>query len=370
MECLRIMNKKCIGCGCLLQVEDSSKRGYIKASLINNEWAYCERCFKLKNYQINPHEAKTEDDYLSVVSSIQNTNSLVVMVVDIFDFSGTFVSSIKRHTGQNDIILVGNKFDLIPKSVKENKVTKFMRHMANLEGFRVLDAVLVSSKTGYNLDKLMDSIDKNCKGRDTYFVGCSNVGKSSLLNAIIRKYSDVKKDVITTSTILGTTLDLIKIPYDDYFLVDTPGLINNHSALSYLDEKSIACVMPKKEIKPLVLQLNSDQSVMIGGLASFSYVFGEKNNFVFYFSNDLYIHRTKTINLERLIETQYNKLLIPVFGDTLYSDFTQSEFNIKDDNKKYDIVISGLGFICIKGNARVIIKTLKGVSVYLREAII
>ena len=109
----------------------------------------------------------------------------------------------------------------------------------------------------------------------------------------------------------------------------------------------------------------------MGGLASFDFIKGDKNSFVFYFANELYLHRTKTINKENLINTKFNDLLIPTFNDEYKSnEYEKTTFNILDDGKKYDIVISGLGFISVKGKASVSITTLKTIGVYLREAII
>lgn len=361
---------RCIGCGALIQTVDKNKHGYVKESVLNQDKdIYCERCFRLKNYSKIDNEAKDPDSYLKVIQKIAKTDSLVVSLVDVFDFSGTFISSIKRHTGQNDIILVGNKADVLPQSVKEDKIIRWMRHMANLEGFRVLDCLLVSAKSGKNIDALMDSIDKYKKGRDCYVVGCSNVGKSTLINTIIKKYTDCKRDIITTSMIPGTTLDFINIPYEENFIIDTPGLINESQMVNHVEASDLKTIMPKKEIKPTVFQLNPFQTVFLGGLAIFNFLSGEKTNFVFHFSNDLYLHRTKMENKDHILETQYNNLLKPCFKSVDYNSFVKSTFNLKDD-KKYDIVISGLGFITVKGRVTLSIETMKGIGVYLREAII
>ena len=45
------MNKKCVGCGSLLQSKYPDKDGYINEELINDA-KYCKRCFKIKFWQI------------------------------------------------------------------------------------------------------------------------------------------------------------------------------------------------------------------------------------------------------------------------------------------------------------------------------
>ena len=100
------------------------------------------------------------------------------------------------------------------------------------------------------------------------------------------------------------------------------------------------------------------------------FISGDNTTFVFYFSNDLILHRTKIENKEKLISTQIGELLTPPSKED-YERLTYytTELNFTDE-KKYDIVISGLGFICLKGNVKVKIATIKGVTVYKREAII
>ena len=74
--------------------------------------------------------------------------------------------------------------------------------------------------------------------------------------------------MITTSHFPGTTLDMIEIPLDDdKALYDTPGIINHHQMAHYLDPTELKFITPKKEIKPKVFQLNSEQTLFLGGLS-------------------------------------------------------------------------------------------------------
>ena len=52
-------------------------------------------------------------------------------------------------------------------------------------------------------------------GRNVYIVGVTNVGKSSLINALLKHYGTGDDTLITTSEFPGTTLDLIEIPLDN-----------------------------------------------------------------------------------------------------------------------------------------------------------
>ena len=50
--------------------------------------------------------------------------------------------------------------------------------------------------------------------------------------------------------------------------------------------------------------------------------------------------------------------------------YKKVNLTVPNDGKKYDIVISGLGFISVSGYAELEIETIENVGVYLREAII
>lgn len=371
------MDIRCIGCGANIQCDDEKKIGYLPFDILNTRKEsdiLCQRCFRLRNYNdIMPIEV-SEDDFLRVINKIE-PNSLILMVVDIFDFNGSFINGINRHTSSEDIIVVGNKLDLLPKSVKPNKIIKWMRHMCKEEGLKPLDATLISAKKGYNLDDLMMIIDKYRNNRNVYVVGCSNVGKSTLINSIIKKYTDNTKDVITTSKLPGTTLDLVEINLTkNYKIVDTPGIFNKHQICHSLTMKSYDKVIPSKEIKPTIYQLEERQVIFVSGLAIVTFkkslVPLIKVTFACYFSNDLLIHRTKLEKRES-IKNQIGELLIPPTETELSKlKYKKVNLTVPNDGKKYDIVISGLGFISVSGYAELEIETIENVGVYLREAII
>ena len=128
--------------------------------------------------------------------------------------------------------------------------------------------------------------------------------------------------------------------------------------------------MPKKEIRPINLQLDSKQTVFISGLARFDFLEGDKTNFTFYFSNDLLIHRTKLENASSLFDRQIGELLNPPSKEEYDNLKYYSRTLNFDGNKKYDLVLSGIGFITIKDKCKIKIETIDGVVIYTREALI
>lgn len=142
----------CIGCGAVLQSDDPQKAGYLPKSALEkakneeNTDVYCQRCFKLRHYnEIMPVDLNN-DDFLALLNSLAEKKALIVNVVDLFDFSNSLLSSLKRFVGNNDFILVGNKFDLFPKNSKQSKIKDWMRQEANRMGLYPKDIFLVSAK--------------------------------------------------------------------------------------------------------------------------------------------------------------------------------------------------------------------------------
>lgn len=363
---------RCIGCGAEIQTEDPKKLGYAPSSSLQKDEVICKRCFRLKNYNEIQDVELTDDDFIRILNGIGSTDALVVKVVDIFDFSGSWLNGLHRFVGNNKVLLVGNKADLIPKSVKKNKLIQWMRSMANDWGLHAVDVHLVSASKGIGLDELAASIEHHRDGKDVYVVGCTNVGKSTFINAMIKKYSEENKNVITTSHFPGTTLDLIQIPLDDQSdLIDTPGIINHHQMAHFVDGKGLKMITPKKEIKPMVFQLNEEQTLFFGGLGRFDYVSGGRRAFTCHFSNELNIHRTKLENADSLYERQAGEVLVPPFGEQAKElpSLVKHEFTIKEP--KIDVVFSGLGWVTVnEPGAKIVAHVPKGVGVTLRKSII
>ncbi|MGD9909020.1 MAG: ribosome biogenesis GTPase YqeH [Candidatus Izemoplasmatales bacterium] len=371
------MEQYCKGCGALIQHEDKTLPGYMSEKVMatsETRSVLCQRCFKMRHYSDIITYSLTNDDYINIINKIAKEDALIVKIVDIFDFSGSFVPAIKRLTGNEDVILVGNKMDLLPKNVKEERIIHWLKMMLANEGFSVLDSILISAKYGDNFDELMNLIMKHKKNRNVYIVGSTNVGKSRIVNQILKRYLGMPTDVVTVSSEPGTTIGIIGFPLlDGTMIYDTPGVINKHQYTYYLTRPSYKMTVPKKEIKPLVFQLNEGQTLFFGGLARLDVINGEtgdKVNIVTYFANTLNIHRTKTLRADELYDTKLYTLLTPPFNEEeAVPKWVYHDFRIRD-NAKYDIVFSGLGFLTIRAPFYVKAYAPFVVGVYVRPAII
>ena len=367
----------CIGCGAEIQSENQNKQGYLPKSVVEKSIEennlVCKRCFRLKNYnEVSDVELGAEDFY-KLIKTLSKKDGLIVKVVDIFDFSGSWIEDVIDIVGNNkDIVLVANKLDLLPKSVKQNKIKQWLFKMLKAKGIKVKDILLISAIKNHGIEEAAARIDELRNGKDVYIIGATNVGKSTFINKLI-ELTTGDKNVITTSHFPGTTLGMIEIPLDRATSIyDTPGIILDYDIAHYLDAKSLKLVMPKKEIKARVFQLNAEQSLFFGGMARVDFVKGERQSFTLYASNLVDIHRTKLSNADALFEKHLGTLLKPPFEDNISIFKNQVKKNFKIDDRKIDIVISGLGWITVNSNSgcEIDIFVPEEIEVFVRESII
>ncbi|MBF0714723.1 ribosome biogenesis GTPase YqeH [Gemelliphila palaticanis] len=366
----------CIGCGIEIQTEDKNKQGYLPLSVVDKSiegHLICQRCFRLKHHnEVSDVELGAEDFY-KLIKSLSKKDALIVKVVDIFDFSGSWIEDVTDIVGKNkDIVLVANKMDLLPKSVKENKVKQWLYKIMKQKGIKVKDIILISAIKNHGVEELAHALDYHRNKKDVYIVGATNVGKSTLINKLIELTSG-DKNVITTSHFPGTTLDMIEIPLDKATSIyDTPGIILDYDISHYLDAKSLKLVLPKKEVKARVFQLNEKQSLFFGGLCRMDFVKGARQSFTIYASNQIEIHRTKLENAENLFNKHLGELLSPPFRENLSIFEKPEKQSFRISNKKVDIVISGLGWITVNSDmgCEIDIVAPKEIEVFTRDSII
>ncbi len=332
------MNKKCNGCGAILQTVDSDNVGYIKEQNLEKS-SLCERCFRIRNYGDYKVVIKDNEEYLNILKKVSDTKDLVILVVDVFNISEKLneLSNILS----NPILLVLSKRDILPKDIYEQRILEYLdRYSLN-----IVDKLLISSNKNYQLDELLTMIKKYKKSNKVYVVGESNAGKSTLINKMLYNYSE-NNTTITTSLLPSTTLDMIEIDLsDDLILIDTPGLLDNGNIINLVVGDDLKKIVPSKEIKPITYQIKAKQTIMIDKYACLN--FKEPTNVTLFLSNQL--------KIERFFDKREPKKLVK---KTLF---------VKDGE---DIVINGLCFIKVSKSANIDVYTLNGVSVYLRDSLI
>lgn len=333
------MDKYCLGCGVLLQDENILEEGYT-ASIDND---ICQRCFRMKNYGEYQVSTKSNEEYIEILKNIDETKDLVVYMTDILNLDKD-LNWIREYI-HNKLILVLNKRDVLPKSVKDEKLINYIKELYPI----FEDVIVISTEKNYNIDLLLNKIKKYQTTKKVYVVGHTNVGKSSLINKLIKNYSENNSN-LTISPLPSTTLNKIEIELNDTLtFIDTPGLVDRENLVNYVDVKELKKLQPKKEIKPKTYQIKKNQTIVIDDFFRIDYVEGERNSFTVYASNNLKIKKYNASKCQ------------------LLKDLSSKELEV---GYKEDVVISGLGFIKIVDKARVVVYSDKNVDVFTRKSLI
>ena len=323
---------KCIGCGAVLQNSDVSKEGYIK-----NNGNLCERCFRIKHYNEYKQVSKTNEDFIPILKDINNTKDLVVLVLDLFNLPENL--DIITNNINNEILLVLTKRDILPKSIYDENIFKYIDNYK----LNYVDKIIISSIKNYNFDLLLEKINKYKKSKNVYVIGFTNAGKSTMINHLIKNYSNLDLE-ITTSILTSTTLNTIEVPLlDDLTLLDTPGILESGNIIDYLDNSLIKKIIPKKEIKPITYQIKNKQTILIDNICNLEV---SNTNLTIYMSNILNIKR-------------------------LYKEIKkENKRKIVIDKKNTDVVILGLGFIRIMEPCTIYLDIDEKIKVFTRKSLI
>lgn len=339
----------------------------------------------------------TPDRFRRCLQQLRGLNAVIVYLVDIFDFHGSLIPSLRDLIGsRNPVILAVNKTDLLPDNFKPDRVQTWVKHESSALGIRDIVGVhLISSKRGTGLRELLAEAVKVAKSRkaDIYVVGAANVGKSSFINQLMRlRKRDVngqrnrgeknrgKQDkvntALTTSVIPGTTLDVIKIPLGpNISLFDTPGLMIPHQITNILDSNDLSMVVPAKSVVCTTFRLGEGKSLFIGGLARLEIISGRPFFFSCFFSSEIKLHPGKSENSDEFVRKHIGKMLTPPLTEEGYErlgEWTSKTFTTEGAGWKkssVDVVLSGLGWIGVTGAGSITVRMWvpKEVGVFTRD---
>lgn len=294
------MTKRCIGCGAVLQNTDKKKNGYTPK--LENK--YCMRCFRLTNYN-DLTETITEKDNDKIITVINNSSTFSFFLIDATNITKEAISIYQNIKTRKCLLLT--KIDLLPANITVNNYINKFKNIYNIKE----EVYPLSSIKKVNVSKILKMMD-NLNIKKAYILGCTNAGKSTLINTMLNNKT------ITTSRIPNTTLDFINLYIEDKILTDTPGFVTTTTPF-ITDKKYYKKIDYKERIKPITYQTKEKASLVLEENYRFSN-FGF-NSVTTYFNNNILIKRDFKSN-EDYFETK-------IMANT-------------------DIVIKDLGFINVK----------------------
>ncbi|KAF8070981.1 nitric oxide synthase [Scenedesmus sp. PABB004] len=204
----------------------------------------------------------TPEQLRDKISEVRGVKALVVLLVDLLDASGSFMSKVRDMVGNNPILLVGTKMDLLPPGCRPKDVAAWLADAAARRRLAVASAHLVSAHSGEGVAAVTAKIARERKGRDVFVVGAANVGKSAFVRAVLREMSSLtggnfdaaalatRRYLPVESAMPGTTLGLIPLQAFETggTLYDTPGVHLHHRVPHMLTPAELRLLHPRKRL--------------------------------------------------------------------------------------------------------------------------
>ncbi|KAL3524154.1 hypothetical protein ACH5RR_016988 [Cinchona calisaya] len=381
----------CYGCGAPLQTSETDAPGYVDPETYQLKKKHhqlrtvlCGRCRLLSHGHMitavggnggysGGKQFISAEELREKLSHLRHQKALIVKLVDIVDFSGSFLSRVRDLAGANPIILVVTKVDLLPKGTDLNCIGDWVVEATMRKKLNVLSVHLTSSKSLVGIAGVVSEIQKEKKGRDVYILGSANVGKSAFINALLKmlSYKDpvaaaARKYKPIQSAVPGTTLGPIQI---DAFLgggklYDTPGVHLHHRQAAVVHAEDLPTLAPQSRLRgrslpSIVHQVGSNGlngfSIFWGGLVRIDVIkVLPETCLTLYGPKALQIHIVGTEEADEFYEKEVGGLLTPPTGkqkgDWMGLE-TKRQLQIKHediDRPVCDVAISGLGWISVE----------------------
>lgn len=320
------MIRKCNGCGYTLQCDKKEALGYVPKEKINDA-IYCERCYKIIHYHdslVVGSPIETE----KIITKVNTSKSRVFFIVELLNIHEESMHLFHEITCPK--VLVISKCDIIPRSIKQESIIAWIRKEYHIKE----EIIFTSGLKKYNVQGILKNME-TYKSKESYFLGYTNSGKSTLLNAIYERLLN-EKSLITTSLIPNTTLDFIRAEITpECTIIDSPGFLPKKSFYEEDEIDLIERIHSKNFLKPVTYQTKPNMSVIIEGRIRINCPSEVKNSMTFYMSNEL--------EKKKVFENNEELLHLP-----------EKKIHVLDD---YDVVIRGIGFIHIKKECDLILHT-------------
>lgn len=266
----------CYGCGAVLQTVDSEAPGYVALDIFVTKKKHhqlntvlCGRCRSLAHGQMIPAVGGhggygREKRFVSAeqlriqLSHLRNEKALIIKLVDIIDFNGSFLTHIRDLVGANPIILVATKIDLLPRGTNLDAVGDWIVEFINRKKLNVVSVHMTSAKSLQGISGVVSYLQQHRQGRDVYILGSANVGKSAFVSAVLQQLA--RRDPFATaalkrmpiqSAMPGTTLGPIEIEAfsGGGSLFDTPGIHLHHRMTAAVSPEDLSLLGPRRRIR-------------------------------------------------------------------------------------------------------------------------
>ena len=260
----------CQGCGARIQSTDPGSFGFVPEHVLEQDTVRCQRCHRISHYgrdEIGPVDAS--DSFESIRAGVDWSTG-VCLVVDLLDFEAGLPPELLGLMRGKDVLLFVNKVDLIPDKTPLSELESWVRSRLDYYGLPRMQQVLVSAANGLGFPALADMVAS--LGKQVLFVGITNVGKSSVLQRLLRmRIGGGKRKQIepTISPYPGTTVNVSRWSCPGgLVLADSPGFVPGGRISDMLLPALAQKVIPHKSLSSHLYEVRAGDIVYIKGLCA------------------------------------------------------------------------------------------------------
>lgn len=263
------MAEYCLGCGAKIQTTDPNKFGFVPEHLLDQEAILCQRCFRITHYGRHELGAVSAGEALKSLRAGLEWADGVVLIVDILDFESGLPKEFVELLQDKELILCVNKVDLLPEQTPLPEVEVWVRR--RLKDYRLAagEICLVSAVTGWGFPGLADLVER--LGKKVLFAGVTNVGKSSVLQRLLKmRIGGGKRRGLkpTVSPYPGTTVSVTHwFCPGGLTLADSPGFVPKGRISDLVSPEQAVEIIPHRSVSSHLYPVQPGDLVLIKDLA-------------------------------------------------------------------------------------------------------
>lgn len=364
--------RKCYNCGAVLQSNDPSKEGYVSKEVLENgsqNFLFCNKCFEIERFQPKTNEPLVGEDLLTIVKDAKAKDALLVYVINLFSFEASFSHKINEIINGMNILVVANKFDLMPKGTNEDETREYVAHRFRADGVKIDrdNIVLANAFDDDTARNIIAQIYELKNGKDVYIIGSKLAGKTTLIDSFLRVYKNLSQGNIISQEYPGTSSRVLQLPMSSRTMMyEIPSIPHNNSILYNLDANATKKIYVTEPVEYRDFTLKEDEVLYFGGMSFIELVEGKKTSIRCYFSNDVQIKKRSNRKCEEIFVKEITKKAIKPYCLRIKTVKDLDVFEIKITESNYrDIGIQGLGWFNFLAKGQTFrIYVPKGVSIY------
>ena len=352
------VTRRCHDCGVPLQTDDPALPGYISPRYLAQSGEhfalFCDSCFEKQRFNYAPNEPEVNKDQITMLADAQASDAFIVYVVDLFSFESSFSPETIHYIENLPILVIANKRDLLPKTASDAKLREYVAHRFRCARLSLTadDVMLTSLSSTIDVSDIAEAISAKRKGHDVYVIGPSQSGKSQLVNAFLRGYTNPSPHAAVQSVNYpGTSMRVLQIPLD---------------SSAVLTAEQWRSLYPQEPIKSAPNSISKKEAICFGGLIKVELVEGEKTNLSCYFPKALKIKKFRLAGKKDPFFDGLYKNSFKFISDKAKEAHDFDVFDVVVSEKGgRDIGIEGLGWFAFVGNGQTFrVYAPRGVAVY------